>query len=58
MKIEEGSEVRSSLDGEDYTITRIVKNMVVLKSKDRRKQIMTGADSLKIFYKEKEEAKL
>jgi hypothetical protein len=56
MKVEEGNEVRSSLDGNDYTITRVVNNMVVLESKDGKKQIMTGVESLKLFYKEKEEA--
>lgn len=55
MKMEEGNEVRSSLDGDEYTITRIVNNTAVLKSKDGKKQIMTGVESLKLFYKKKEE---
>jgi hypothetical protein len=55
MKIEEGNEVRSSIDGGDHTITRIVNSMVVLKSKDGKKQIMTGVESLELFYKKNEE---
>jgi hypothetical protein len=49
IKMEEGNEVRSSLEGEDYTITRIVNNTVVLKSKDGKKQIMQGLTPLKYF---------
>jgi len=56
IKIEEGNKIKSSLDGEVYTITRIVNDMVVLESEDGKKQIMTGVDSLKIFYKKEEEA--
>ncbi len=56
IKIEEGNKIKSSLDGEVYTITRIVNDMVVLKSEDGKKQIMTEVDSLKIFYKKEEEA--
>lgn len=55
MKIREGDEVKSDLDGEDYMIARIVRNMVVLKSKDGEKEIITGIDSLRTFYKKKEE---
>lgn len=42
IKMEEGNEVRSSLEGEDYTITRIVNNTIVLKSKDGGKKLCRG----------------
>jgi len=60
MKINEGDKVRCVLDGEDYTVTEIVNSLVFLKSAKGEKQILTGVDSLKIFYKKKkeEEAKL
>jgi hypothetical protein len=57
MKITEGDKVRSELDGEEYIVTKIVNSMVVLKSRDGKKQIMTGLDTLNIFYKKKEEVK-
>lgn len=55
MKIREGDEVKSDLDGKDYMIARIVHSMVVLKSKDGEKEIITGIDSLRTFYKKTEE---
>jgi hypothetical protein len=58
MKINEGDKVRCVLDGEDYTVTEIVNSLVFLKSAEGEKQILTGVDSLKIFYKKKEESKL
>lgn len=58
METKQGDKVKSVLNGEDYTIKRIVNGMVVLESSNGKKQIMTGIDSLKIFYKKKEEAKL
>jgi hypothetical protein len=57
MKIKEGDEVNSILDGKDYVITRIVGKRVILKSKKGEKEIITGMDSLKIFYRKKENAK-
>jgi len=57
MKINEGDKVVSEFDGKDYIIAKIGDHMVVLKSEDGNKQIMTGVDSLKIFYKKKEEVK-
>ena len=54
MKIKEGDEVKSDFNGEDSAITKIVKSMVVLKSRNGDKQIMIGIDSLKTFYKKKE----
>jgi hypothetical protein len=58
METKQGDRVKSVLNGEDYTIKRIVNGMVVLESSNGKKQIMTGVDSLKIFYEKKEEARL
>ena len=55
MEIKEGDMVRCALDGEDYTVTEVVSSLVFLKSAGGEKQILTGVDSLKIFYKRKEE---
>ncbi len=55
MKIKEGDKLESDLDGNDYRVTRVVNNMVVLESVNRDKQILTGVDNLRIFYKKKEE---
>jgi len=57
MKIRKGDELKSVLDDEDYVITKIVGRMVVLKSKDGEREIMTGTDSLRAFYKKKKETK-
>ena len=57
MKIKEGNEVRSDLDGKDYAVKTIVNGMVILKSNDGEKQIVTEIETLKIFYKSKGEAK-
>ena len=57
MKIREGDEVMSNLDGKDYVITRIVGTKVVLKLKNGEKEIITETDSLKTFYKKREELK-
>ena len=54
VEIKEGDEVKSDLDSEDFVITKIANSMVVLKSRNGDKQIMTGIDSLKTFYKKKE----
>jgi hypothetical protein len=58
MKIKEGDEVNSILDGKDYVITRIVGKRVILKSKKGEKEIITGMDSLKIFLQEKGERQI
>ncbi len=57
MEIKEGDEVKSDLDSEDFVITKIANSMVVLKSRNGDKQIMTRIDSLKTFYKKKERAR-
>jgi hypothetical protein len=53
--MKEGDEVKSDLNGEDFIIERIVHRMVVLKSKGGEKEIITGIDSLRAFYKMKGE---
>ena len=57
MKIQKGDEVTCNLDGEDYTVTEIVNSMIVLKSRNKERHIITGIDSLGIFYKKKAEEK-
>ncbi len=51
VNIKEGDEVKSNFNGEAYVIARIVHSMVVLKSKEREKEVITGIDSLRTFYK-------
>ena len=55
MEIKEGDEVKNDLGGEDFVITKIVNSvsMIVLKSRNGNRQIMTGIDSLGTFYKMK-----
>jgi hypothetical protein len=57
MKVKEGDEVRSELDGEDYIITRIVGKRLVLKRKNGEKEIITWMESLRTLYKKREESK-
>ncbi len=57
MKVREGDEVTSELDGEDYVVTRIVGKRLVLRAKDGEKEIITGMESLRTFYKKREERK-
>jgi hypothetical protein len=47
--------IRRIADGKDYRIKRIEGQMVILESEDRREQILTDVDNLKIFYLEKKE---
>jgi hypothetical protein len=52
MKTKEGDIFKRDLDGEQYTIKRIVNRMVVLESKDGKRQILTEIDNLQLksFY--------
>lgn len=52
MKTKEGDIFKRGLDGEEYIIKRIVNRMVVLESKDGKKQILTEIDNLQLksFY--------
>ncbi len=56
MKTKEGDIFKSVLDGTEYTIKKIVNRMVVLESIDRKKQILTEVDNLKLesFYQKRE----
>jgi hypothetical protein len=50
MKLKEGDQVKSDFDGDDFIITRIVKGMVILKSRTGKREILTGIGSLGIPY--------
>ena len=58
MKTKEGEIFSSLLNGEHYTIKKIVNSMVVLESNDGKKQILTGIDTLESFYQKKEDAEV
>ncbi len=55
MQAKEGDEVTSNFDGEEFIIIRIVNSIVILDSKRGGRQILTGTDSLGMFYQRKEE---
>ena len=57
METKEGKTVRSILNGIEYKIKKIVKRMAVLESQNGKSQIITEVDALKLFYREKEDAK-
>ncbi len=54
--MKQGDIFESLLDGIEYVVKDIVKSMVVLQSRNGRRQILTGAETLTIksFYREKE----
>jgi hypothetical protein len=54
--MKEGDIFESLLDGTEYVVTSIVNSMVVLQSKIDDRQILTGAELLRIksLYREKE----
>jgi len=54
--MKEGNIFESLLDGAEYVVKDIVSRMVVLQSRERNKQIITGIETLKIksFYRERE----
>ena len=56
MNIKEGDMFRKSSDGVDFALKKIVNDMAVLESQDRRRQILTEVDTLKLksFYLKKE----
>ncbi len=58
MPAKEGEIFKSTLDGVEYIVKKIVNSMVVLESQDGKKKIMTGVSSLDIksFYEKKEDA--
>jgi hypothetical protein len=56
MKIKEGDIFKKSSDGVDFAVKKIVNDMAVLESQDRRRQILTEVSTLKLgsFYLKKE----
>ncbi len=48
MDIKVGDTFKHSLNGVDFTVKRIVNDMVILESRDRNNQILTGVNSLKL----------
>ncbi len=54
METKEGDTVRSILNGIEYKIKKIVEKMAVLESRDGKSKIITEIDTLKLFYREKE----
>ncbi len=55
MGTKEGDTVRSILNGIEYKIKKIVEKMAVLESRDGKSKIITEIDTLKLFYREKED---
>jgi hypothetical protein len=55
MKPKSGDILESILDGEDYIIKKVVENMAMLESQNGKKQILTEVDTLRLFYRKKEE---
>jgi hypothetical protein len=58
MGTKEGDTVRSILNGIEYKVKRIEKSMAVLESQDGKSKIVTEVDTLKLFYREKEDVKV
>ncbi len=60
MKIKEGDMFKRSLDGLDFAVKKIINNMAVLESRDRRTQILTEVNTLKLksFYLKRENKNL
>ena len=56
MEIKVGDIFKSFLGVKDLSVKKIVNNWVVLESPDRKKQVLTGVDNLKVnlFYLKKE----
>jgi len=52
-----GDTVRSTLNGMEYKVKKIVKSLAVLESQDGKNKIVTEVDALKLFYREKEDIK-
>ncbi len=55
MNIKNGDMFRQSSDGMDFVVKKIVNNMAVLESQDRKRQILTEVNTLKLksFYLKK-----
>jgi len=55
MKPKSGDILKSILDEEDYIIKKVVENMAMLESQSGKKRILTEVDTLRLFYRKKEE---
>ncbi len=53
-KLKKGDVFIGLLDGNIYSVKEIVHRMVILESIEENQQILTGLDSLKSFYRKKE----
>ena len=60
MDIKVGDTFKTFSDEMEFTVKRISNNWVVLESPDKKKQILTGVNNLKInsFYLKKEKKEL
>jgi len=60
MDIKVGDTFKSSSDEGDFAVKMIVNDMVLLESPDRKRQILTGVNTLKLksFYLKKENKEL
>jgi len=60
MDIKVGDTFKSSLDKMAFAVKKIVNDMVLLESPDRKRQIVTGVATLKLeaFYLKKENKEL
>ena len=60
MEIKVGDTYKTFSDEMEFTVKRIANNWVVLESPDKKKQILTGVNNLKInsFYLKKEKKEL
>jgi len=60
MNIKKGDIFKSTIGSGDFIVKRIVNNMVILESRDGKRQILTGVDTLKLksFYLKKEDKEL
>lgn len=58
METKEGDTVRSILNGIEYKVKRIEKSMAVLESQDGKSKVVTEVDTLRLFYREKEDVKV
>lgn len=52
MQTKEGDKFKNAVDGAEYILRKIVNRMVILESKDGKRQILTEVDNLRInsFY--------
>jgi len=55
MKPKSGDIFKSILNGEYYIIKKVVERMAMLESQNGGKQILTEVDTLRLFYRKKEE---